>query len=158
MLGHFNTISTYRAQRGIYILVKKSLVKLENVEILDNSTLLFDLKNSDNKILIIATIYAPSESDNKYYFEEVDNKLQNRAISSDFQMIIGDFNTTLDYSRDRKGYSKTIDTHKNCRALIKVWIDNEKWVDAFDYHHPEKKVTHGNLNKTGGKKIESITT
>ena len=54
-------------------------------------------------------------------------------------MIIGDFNTTLDYSRDRKGYSKTIDTHKNCRALIKAWIENEKWVDAFDYHHPGKK-------------------
>ena len=54
-------------------------------------------------------------------------------------MIIGDFNTTLDYSRDRKGYSKTIDTHKNCRALIKAWIDNEKWVHAFDYHHPGKK-------------------
>ena len=51
MLGHFNTISTYTAQRGIYILVKKSLGKLENIEIHDNSTLLFDLKNSDNKIL-----------------------------------------------------------------------------------------------------------
>ena len=58
------------------------------------------------------------QGDNKYYFEEVDKKLQNRAISSDFQMIIGDFNTTLDYSLDRKGYSKTIHTHKNCRALI----------------------------------------
>ena len=47
-------------------------------------------------------------------------------------MIIGDYNTTLDYSRDRKGYSKTIDTH-NCRALIKTWVN------AFAYHHPWKK-------------------
>ena len=69
MLGQFNTISTYTAQRGIYILVKKSLGNLENVEILDNSTLLFDLKNNDNKILTIAAIYAPSDFDNKYYFD-----------------------------------------------------------------------------------------
>ena len=79
------------------------------------------------------------DADNIFYFKEVDNKLQNRAISSDFQMIIGDYNTTLDYSRDRKGYSRTVDTHKNCRALIKTWIEDEKWVDAFDYHHPGKK-------------------
>ena len=157
MLGDFNTLSTYTAQRGIYILVKKSLGNLENVEVLDNSTLLFDLKNNDNKILTIAAIYAPSDSDNKYYFEEVDNKIQNRAKTSDFQMIIGDFNTTLDYSRDCKGYSKTIDTHKNCRALIKAWIDNKKWVDAFDYPYPGKKITLRNQNRTEGKKVESIT-
>ena len=58
MLGDYNTISTYTAQRGIYILVKKSLGKLENVEVLDNSTLIFDKKNSDNKTLAIAAIYA----------------------------------------------------------------------------------------------------
>ena len=118
LLGQYNTISTYTAQRGIYILVKKSLGNIENVETMDNSTLLFDIKNNDNKTLTIAAIYAPSDADNIFYFEEVDNLLQNRAISSDFQFIIGDYNTTLDYSRDRKGYSKTIDTHKNCRALI----------------------------------------
>ena len=112
---------------------------IENVEIIDNSTLIFDIKNSDNKTLTIAAIYAPSDADNIFYFEEIDNKLQNRAISSDFQMIIGDYNTTLDYSRDRKGYSKTIDTHKNCRALIKTWMEEEKWIDAFDHHHPGKK-------------------
>ena len=70
MLGHFNTISTYTAQREIYILVKESLGNLENIEVLNNSTILFDLKNNDNKILTIAAIYAPSDSDNKYYFEE----------------------------------------------------------------------------------------
>ena len=138
LLGQYNTISTYTALRGIYILAKKSLGNIENVEIMDNSTLIFDIKNSDNKTLTIAAIYAPSDADNIFYFEEIDNLLQNRAISSDFQMIIGDYNTTLDYSRDRKGYSKTIDTHKNCRALIKKWFEEEKWDDAFDHHHPGK--------------------
>ena len=98
LLGQYNTISTYTAQRGIYILAKKSLGNIENVEIIDNSTLIFDIKNSDNKTLTIAAIYAPSDADNIFYFEEIDNTLQYRAISSDFQMIIGDYNTTLDYS------------------------------------------------------------
>ena len=78
-----------------------------------NSTIFFDIKNNDNKILTIAAIYAPSDADDIHYFEEVDNLLQNRIMGSDFQMIIGDYDTTLDYSRDRKGYSRTIDTHKN---------------------------------------------
>ena len=139
LLGQYNTICTYTDQRGIYILVKKSLGNIENVETMDNSTLLFDIKNNDNKTLTIAAIYAPSDADNIHYFEEVDNLLQNRVVGSDFQMIIGDYNTTLDYSRDRKGYSKTIDTHKNCRALIQKWVEEEKWIDAFDHLHPGKK-------------------
>ena len=139
LLGQYNTISTYTVQGGIYILVKKSLGKIENVETMDNSTLLFYIKNNDNKTLTIAAIYAPSDADNIFYFEEVDNLLQNRAISSDYQMIIGDYNTTLNYSRDRKGYSKTIDTHKNCRALIQKWVEDKKWIDAFDHLHPGKK-------------------
>ena len=78
LLGQYNTLSTYTAQRGIYILVKKNLGSIENVQPLGNSTLLFDIKNNDNKILTIAAIYAPSDADDIHYFEEVDNLLQNR--------------------------------------------------------------------------------
>ena len=104
-------------------------------------------KNSNYKILTMAAIYAPLDSDNKFYFEEVDNLIQAIAGTSNFQMLIGNFNTTLNFKRDRLGYSNITDTHKNCRALINAWFQNEKWVDAFDYHHPYKKVTLGNRNK-----------
>ena len=83
--------------------MKNSLGQVENVNIIDNSTLIFDIRNSDNKILTVACIYAPSDADNKYYFEEVDNLIQARAVTSDFQMLIGDYNTTLNYKRDRLG-------------------------------------------------------
>ena len=73
LLGQYNTISTYTALRGIYILTKKSLGSIENIKILDNSTLLFDIKNSDNETLTIAAIYAPSDADNIFYFKEVDS-------------------------------------------------------------------------------------
>ena len=69
LLGGYNTVSTYTAQRGIYILIKKSLGQVENVNIVDNSTLIFDIRNSNNKIITLEAIYAPSESENKFYFE-----------------------------------------------------------------------------------------
>ena len=112
LIEGYNTVRTNTAQRGIYILIKKSLGQVENINIIDNSTLIFDIRNSDNKTLRIACIYATSDADNKYYFEEVDNLIQARAISSDFQMLIGDYNTTLNCKRDRHWYSNTTDTHK----------------------------------------------
>ena len=84
MLENFNTVSTYTAQGGIYILIKNSLGQVENVNVIDNSILIFDIKNSDNKVLTVAAIYAPSDADNKFYFKEVDNKIQARAGTSNF--------------------------------------------------------------------------
>ena len=58
LIGGYNTVSTNTALRGIYILAKKSLGQIENIHIIDNSTLIFDIRNSDNKIPTIAGIYA----------------------------------------------------------------------------------------------------
>ena len=75
LIAKYNTVSTYTAQRGIYILIKKNLGTIENVQTLGNSTIFFDIKNNDNKTLTIAAIYAPSDADDIHYFEEVDNFL-----------------------------------------------------------------------------------
>ena len=99
-------------------MIKKSLgAKLENIQQIDDSTLIFDLVNSDNKRLTIATVNASSDADNPHYFETVDNCLQDRIGTSDYQILIGDYNTTLDYNRDRLNYSKTNDTHNKIRLL-----------------------------------------
>ena len=115
---------------------------MENIQQLDDSTLIFDLVNNDNKRLTIAEVYAPSDSDNPHYFEKVDNILQERVGNTDYQILIGDFNTTLNYNRDRLNYSKTNDSHKSCRELINNWFEQEKWVDIYDYKHPGKKKLH----------------
>ena len=57
---------------------------MENIQQLDDSTIIFDLVNNDNKKLTIAAIYAPSDSDDPYYFETVDNSLQERVGNSDY--------------------------------------------------------------------------
>ena len=76
LMGNYTLHSTNTALRGIFIMIKKSLgAKMENIQQLDDSTIIFDLVNSDNKRLTIAAVYAPSDSDNRHYFEKVDNNL-----------------------------------------------------------------------------------
>ena len=89
---------------------------MDNINQLDDSTIMFDLVNNDNKKVTIAAIYAPSDADYPYYFENVDNILQDRVGDLDNQILIGDYNTTLDYNRDRLNYSSNNDPHKQCRA------------------------------------------
>ena len=91
---------------------------MEKIQQLDDSTIIFDLVNNDNKKLTIAAIYAPSDADDPFYFETVENILQLRVVYSDYQILVGDYNTTLDYKRDRLNYSTTYDSHKQCRTLI----------------------------------------
>ena len=108
-------------------MIKKYLgAKLENIQQVDDSIIIFDLVNNDNKKLTIAAIYAPSDSDDPFYFETVDNVLQERVGNSDYQILIGDYNTTLDYKRDRLKYSLNNDSHKQCRTLINNWFEQEK--------------------------------
>ena len=153
LMGNYLIHTTNTSLRGIYIMIKKSLgAKMENIQQLDDSTLIFDLVNSDNKRLTIAAIYAPSDVDNPLYFEMVDNCLQDRAETSDYQILVGDYNTTLNYSRDRLNYSKTNDNHKKCRELINNWISEEKWVDIYDYKNPGKKSYTWYSKSTPGKK------
>ena len=134
-------------------MIKKSLgAKMEKIQQFDDSTLIFDLVNNDNKRLTIAAVYAPSNIDNPHYFEMVDNCLQDRAETSDYQILVGDFNTTLDYSRDRLNYSKINDNHKKCRELINNWISEEKWVDIYDYKNPGKKSYTWESKTAPGKK------
>ena len=140
LMGNYTLYSTDTALRGIFIMIKKSLgAKMENIQQLDDSTIIFDLVNSDNKRLTIAAVYAPSDADNPHYFETVDNCLQDRVGNSDYKILVGDFNTTLNYNKDRLNYSKTNDSHKLCREIINNWFEQEKWVDIYDYKHPGKK-------------------
>ena len=43
------------------------------------TTIIFDLVNNDNKKLTIAAIYAPSDANDPFYFETVDNILQKKS-------------------------------------------------------------------------------
>ena len=55
---------------------------MDKINKIDNSTVIFDLVNNDDKKVTIPAIYAPSDSDNPYYFEYVDIVLQDKVGAS----------------------------------------------------------------------------
>ena len=59
-------------------------------------------------------------------------------MQSDQGMILGDFNTTLDPKKDRKGY--LTDNHKKSRVVLSTWLESEELVDVLRVFEPEKEV------------------
>ena len=51
-------------------------------------------------------------------------------------MILGDYNVSLNFSRDTSNY--LTDPHKHSRIKINQWIFNGELVDAYDELHPGK--------------------
>ena len=51
-------------------------------------------------------------------------------------MILGDYNVSLNFSRDTSNY--LTDPHKHSRIKINQWIYNGEFVDVFDELHPGK--------------------
>ena len=51
-------------------------------------------------------------------------------------MILGDFNVTLNFSRDT--YNYLTDPHKNARIKINQWLYNADFTDVYDELHPGK--------------------
>ena len=51
-------------------------------------------------------------------------------------MILGDYNVSLNFSRDTNNY--LTDPHKKARIKINQWLYNGVFVDVFDELHPGK--------------------
>ena len=136
MLG-YDIVSNFSALRGVLILIRQnSGYTAKNISILDNTnTVQFDLKAPDNIIYNIVCVYAPRANDPKYLSD-----LHKMVYSSkgEHQMIIGDFNTTLNPHLDKVNY--LTDAHSRSRSVINSWIEDGQYIDAFRYLHPTKKA------------------
>ena len=55
---------------------------------------------------------------------------------SEYKMILGDYNVTLNHHIDSKGYAS--DPHRKCRLAINQWIDNGIVCDTFRDFHQNK--------------------
>ena len=107
--------NTNSLNRGILILCKKlSGCTIENAELVEtDSTVIFDLKPPDGGPINCAAVYSLSKDDPQYW-EMVDRELGKR--DSQYKCIAGDFNTTLNFSRDTTGY--LTDPHFNARKRL----------------------------------------
>ena len=59
------------------------------------------------------------------------------------QIIIGDFNCTLNHNVDQQGY-KT-DPHSKSRNVINSLLEQELFIDSFRHLNPEKNPTPSEL-------------
>ena len=134
--------------RGIIILTKNSSgCKTRNVELIDkNSTILFDIILPDLTVINVVAVYAPN-NDDPIFFETANKALANRQ--SQYQLMIGDFNTTLNFPLDTTGYST--DPHKKCRSTINGWLNTDQYVDTYRLFHPDRS-SYTFRTRNGGKR------
>ena len=123
-------------ERGILILSKKTCgYEISNLELLDaTNTLQFDLNSLGGEVYNIVAVYAP-DGYTATYWTQLHKKLTGRSRQK--QLIIGDFNTTLDPILDRQNYD--YDNHIQSRKVINSWINSDEYLDAFRYIYPESR-------------------
>ena len=132
-MNKFHSWCTRSEKRGILILVKKSCgVNYDNIVELDNSTAIMDLIMPDGLIINTLAVYGPSHEDDSKYWVKVRKSLDERE--GDAQLILGDFNSTLDLDRDTMNYVS--DPHSKVRPLLRQWLLNRDFLDVYDEFHP----------------------
>jgi exonuclease III len=104
--------------------------------LLDHSnTLKFDLVSPDVMIYNIVAIYAP-DGNNATYWTTLHRKLNEKP--NNYQILIGDYNVTLDPILDR--YKYQTEYHIRGCQVIQSWLHNEEYIYAFRYLYPERKT------------------
>merc|ERR1712055_1001773 len=76
-----------------------------------------------------ACVYGPSHKDDEDFWDLVKSNLDLRN-SNGGKMILGDYNVTLNFSRDT--YNYLTNPHKNARIKIKQWLYNAEFTDVYE--------------------------
>ena len=82
-----------------------------------------------------ACVYGPSHKDDETFWDLVKSNLDLRN-SNGGKMILGDYNVTLNFSRDTCNY--LTEPHKKARIKINQWIHNTYFSDMYEELHPGK--------------------
>ena len=138
-MAQYNIIGNESRKRGVTVLIKKSCgYTTANVNLLDKeNTVQFDLISPDMTIYNIVAIYAPCKGDEgPKYWSALHKKIY---TTNPNQLLIGDFNVTLDPYLDKTEYVSDY-SHVQSRKIINSWIDNEEYLDAYRQLYPETKT------------------
>ena len=90
--------------------------------------------NTNNTNIRLITVYAPNK-DNPEFFEELNLRIENSQ--SDYTIVCGDFNLTLNPELDNKNYIN-INNPKSRQVLLEIMNKNEL-IDIYRYLNPNKK-------------------
>ena len=135
-MAKYYITGNYSRERGTTILIKKSCVYISyNLKLLDfTDKIQFDLTSPDGMVYNIVAIYAPDGDINVQYWATLYGQLARKPTK---QILIGEFNTTLDPVLDRSNYST--DNHCKGRKVINSWINDDAYLDAYRYLYKETK-------------------
>ena len=96
--------------------------------------LVIDIKISTELTLRIINIYGPNK-DNPEFFCEIENYISNNP--SDYLIICGDLNVTLNPQKDSENYSTSNNNPKSRQKILEL-IDNYDLIDIFRHLHPDE--------------------
>ena len=141
--------------RGITIFIKKSSgCQISNFTEVDSTdTLSFDIICPDNTVIAIIAVYAPSVDTPSYWSKIYDTIMSKQ---SDYKLIIGDYNVTINHQMDSKGY--LTDPHTKSRDVITNWLLNGFFLDSFRETNPSSTQTQLELNSSSTPAPDSLPT
>ena len=102
---------------------------------INDDTVLLDLVFPGGITVNTACVYGPSHKDDETFWDLVKSNLDLRN-SKGGKMILGDYNVSLNFSRDTNNY--LTDPHKKARIKINQWLYNGDFVEVFDEWHAGK--------------------
>ena len=124
---YFNSYE--RNSRGVAILFSKSSsIQYINSINDNNGNYLVINFNYEDKKYSICSLYGPSDADEPEFFTETFNKTIEQ-VDLQGSIIIGDFNTTIDHTKDNQGYVRP--RHTRARTRLNELLRDKGFVDTY---------------------------
>ena len=120
--------------RGIMVLLRKSSpFKMEKTEVVTQNCLAIKLKSASNQEIEVAFVYNPNDESDKIsnLRKALDHLADNGAKN---QMIIGDYNTSMNFELDYVDYSG--DPHKASRNFLHGLQEDGVYIDVYRFLNP----------------------
>ena len=116
-LGNYDSHINENGRRGILILIDRSHnFKLKTIRNINPNSSILEVSDGKNE-LAIAAIYASSNKDDPEFLLNIREELEKSFC--EFNLITGDFNTSMDFKEDTFGY--TTSSHWKSRIVLKEW-------------------------------------
>ena len=127
-----------RNSRGVLVLIKpkSSVLVSKCITDSDGRQVMLQLEVNNSKVTL-AGLYAPNNDDPKFFLDLMDRV---EKFNSEYLLLVGDFNLTLDDHLDRqRKYKKELCTNLNPKALRKCQDICDQWdlIDAWRLKNPE---------------------
>ena len=133
--------ASYTSQaRGVALLFRKGLAIdiMEETIFRDNHGNFIALNcKYESKVITLGCVYGPNNDNPEFYKNIVFHEVERLQSSSDFTIIGGDWNITLNHSLDTHGY-KT-ENNPKAKLTVKENMENCGLVDIFRDMHPNLK-------------------